>query len=450
MINITTSEYIEEESRVFSLYTITSRAIPYVTDGLKPSYRRALWVAKGGDKYKTATLGGLAMSYHPHGEVSEAINTIAAPYGNNIPYFKGMGAFGTLIQPTAYGASRYTSVTVSNFTKDVLFADIDIIPMQENYDGSLMEPKHFLPLVPNVLLNPISGIAVGFACDILPRSLDDIIEQQIIHLSGGEVVEPPPSFQPTGSRAFGKNEKGEWLFKGEFKRIDRQTVRITKLPYGGVHEKFVNKLYNVIEKIDDIVDVEDNSQEEICIDVKFKKGALSEYTDDLLIKMFGLVSSTSENLNVLDLSCTSVWSTTFVDIVKNFTDWRLKWYVNRYEKMANDIKKDIQRYKDILKAIEKNVGSVARKTQDKEELRMLLEAYGIVNIEYIADLPVYRFTENEKDKTTKKLNDSLTTLSEYEKLLNDEQLRKAEYINDLKVILNNFKKGKYTTTKEQQ
>lgn len=440
-----TSEYIERESRIFSLYTITSRAIPYVTDGLKPSYRRALWVARNGEKYKTATLGGLAMSYHPHGEVSEAINTITGPYCNNIPYFKGVGAFGTLIQPTAYGASRYTSVTISQFTKDVLFADIDIIPMQENYDGTLTEPKYFLPLIPTVLLNPVSGIAVGFACDILPRSLDDIITEQINFLNQRPVCEPPPTFHPTGSRAFTRNEKKEWVFKGELQRIDRTTVKVTKLPYGISHEKYINKLLTLCEKDDDIVDVEDNSQETYDIQIKFKKGTLSNYTDDTLFSKLFLTSSTNENLNVLDFECESVWSTTFVDIIEKFTTWRLQWYLKRYERLADIKKQEIQKYRDILTAISKNVGSIARKVSDRAELKDFLLELDIVNVDYIADLPVYRFTEQERVKVEQRLSEALTKLDEYNKLIQNENLRKDRYIADLEDVLKNYNNGKYIT-----
>lgn len=442
---MTTSEYIEQESRTFSLYTITSRAIPYVTDGLKPSYRRALWVARSGEKYKTATLGGLAMSYHPHGEVSDAINTITAPYGNNIPYFKGTGAFGTLIQPTAYGASRYTSVTISQFTKDVLFADVDIIPMQENYDGTLMEPKYFLPLVPNVLLNPISGIAVGFSCDILPRSLDDIIIQQINYLTGEEVIEPPPTFHPTGSRASTRNEKHEWVFYGEFKRLDRTTIQVTKLPYGISHEKYIGKLLSLCEKDDNIVDIEDNSQEKYDIQIKFKKGTLSEYTDDALLTKLFLVSGASENLNVLDFSCESVWAGSFPSIIKKFTEWRLGWYLNRYQRLWDLKKQEIQKYRDVLLAISKNVGSIARKVSDRLELKDLLEEMGVVNVDYVADLPVYRFTEGERVKIEEKLSEALIKLDEYDKLIQSESLRKRQYVNDLTIILENYQKGKYIT-----
>ena len=160
------SLYIEKERKDYSLYVMQSRAIPAVTDGLKAAGRRTLWIARNVGKTKTATLAGATLPIHPHATPESAINTLAAPYGNNIPLFKGYGAFGTMLDPTAYGAARYTSVATSKFTDDVMFKDIEIIPMMPNYDDTLEEPVRFLPLVPVALLNPAEGIAVGFATNI--------------------------------------------------------------------------------------------------------------------------------------------------------------------------------------------------------------------------------------------------------------------------------------------
>ena len=159
------SNYINDQRKEYSLYVLQMRAIPHAADGLKAAARRVLWTAKNGSKFKSATLSGATMPIHPHAAPESTINTLAAPYGNNVPLLKGDGAFGTLLNPTAYGASRYTSVSLSAFTKDVLFRDIEIIPLVDNYDETQREPKHFLPLVPVVLMNPQEGIAV-----VLPQA----------------------------------------------------------------------------------------------------------------------------------------------------------------------------------------------------------------------------------------------------------------------------------------
>lgn len=435
------SAYVNNERREYSLYVLSSRAIPALSDGLKAAARRVLWTARNGKVFKSATLAGATMPIHPHASPESTIDTLAADYGNNIPLLKGDGAFGTLLNPTAYGASRYTSVSVSEFTKDVLFRDIEIIPMQENYDGTLEEPIHFLPLIPIVFLNPTEGIAVGFACNILPRSLIDIIALQIQHLRGKpkEMEDVFPYFAPTDSEAVewidGENIK--WIFHGAFRNKNSNTITITKLPYGVFHEKFVN---NLMKLIDDgiILDYEDNSSDIINIDVKFKRGELEELSKKDILSKLGLINSVSENINVIDFDGESVLSGSFIDLLKQFTDWRLSWYKNRYERLASLLRIDIQKYKDVITAINKNVGNAARNTKSRAELRKKLKTYKIVHDDYIADLPIYRFTEEEKDKTQKKLDEAEALLIEYEELLSSELKRKKIYIKELTEVLKKY------------
>lgn len=448
MTEIQSSPYIEEQRKQYSLYILTSRAIPYAADGLKHSGRRLLWTARDGKKVKSATLAGATMPLHPHGDQSlaNAINTLTAPYGNNIPLFHGDGAFGTLLNPSAFGAARYTSVKVSEFTKDVIFRDIEIVPKVPNYDSTLEEPEYFLPLVPVVLINPQEGIAVGFASTILPRDLETIINDQIAVLNDKEVKSlGVPTFTPIRQKATqvtDKNGNIKWKFVGEFERINATTIKITNLPYGMIHEQFVEKLISYEEE-DKILGFEDNSKDKYNIEIKFKKGTLSKMTDDNVIDYLNLKQTVGENLNVIDFTGDRVWSPTYQEIIKQFTHWRLKWYVTRYERLANLLANDIQRYKDVLRAIDKNVGSVARKVESKEELKLVLEQLKIVNVDYIADLPVYRFTENERQKTENLLIQSEQQMKKYRHLLTDEQSRRNVYIEELKEILTKHKAGRY-------
>jgi DNA gyrase/topoisomerase IV subunit A len=145
MVDIVKSDYINNKRREYSLYVLQSRAIPSLADGLKVSARRVLWTARDGKKYKSATLAGLTMPLHPHAPPEGTVNALAAPFINNKPLLDGYGAFGTLLNPNAFGAARYTSVKLSEFAKKVVFVDIDIIPMIDNYDSTQLEPKHFCP-----------------------------------------------------------------------------------------------------------------------------------------------------------------------------------------------------------------------------------------------------------------------------------------------------------------
>lgn len=445
------SQYIEEEARSYALYTIQFRAIPYLADGCKPGARRVLWCARDGSKYKSATLAGMAVPLHPHAPPEDAINSSTGPYVNNIPLFDGFGVFGTLINPLAYGASRYTSVKVSSFAKEVFFKDVEIIPMVPNYDSSEMEPKHFLPLIPMVLLNPCSGIAVGYATDILPRTFRDIVESQLEFLANKEVKERSPKFLPTENvateRLVDNKGKVRWAFCGTYKVLNASEIQITKLPYGVTHQDFVGNLQTLMDlqpqkkngKPDPdyglVVDYDDHSKNVINIVVKFKRGTLGEITLQRVEDLLGIVNKVTENLNVINFAGTKIVGSNYVKIIKTFTEWRLDWYVDRYDRLLQLITADIQKYDDVILSIKKNVAGISKKTASRGELKEFIANIGVVNVDYIADLPIYRFTEAEAQKTEEKRATALVTKREYEDILNDEDKRRAIYVSELKEIL---------------
>jgi DNA gyrase subunit A len=445
----TSSDYLLQEGRSYALYTIQFRAIPYITDGVKPGMRRVLWCARNGDKYKSATLAGLAVPLHPHAPPEDSIDTITGGYVNNIPLFDGYGVFGTLINPTAFGASRYTSIKVSSFTKDVVFRDIEIIPMVPNYDSTEMEPKHFLPLIPVAILNPTSGIAMGYATDILPRTLKDIVESQLEHLAGKEVKERAPHFQPTHNPAIARlvDKKGvvRWHFRGEYKTINTTEVQITKLPYGVGHQEFIDHLHGLLEAVDKegkdisiLNDVIDSSKDVINILVKFKRGALADMSKEKLDLFLGIDKAKTENLTLVDFSGDAVTRLGYVDIIKQFTDWRLQWYTPRYERLLAMIEVDIRKYDDIILSIRKNVAGASKKTADRTELKEYIEAIGVFYVDYIADLPIYKFTEEELRKVEEKRLAALVTKQEYQDIIGSDTKRKNIYISELKEVLKKF------------
>lgn len=442
MIQPASSSYIKQQRREYFLYTINSRAIPSLSDGLKPAQRRVLWTGRNGEKVKTATLAGATMPIHPHASPEDVISNMAGPWCNNTPLFTGYGAFGTMLAPTSYGAPRYTSVKVSDFTKDVLFRDIEIIPMQPNYDDTLEEPLHFLPLVPVILLNPTFGIAGGFQCNILPYDLKDIIRSQIAHLNRKPVVESMPFSKPIDCRAVSrtvdvKTTNVRYTFEGDFVQLNASEIQITKLPYGLEHTKFIDHLVK-LEDDYKISSFDDLSKDKFNIVIRFPRGFVNKTPREDIIKLLKLSNSETDNMNVISFDGSTVINTNYVEVIQRFTDWRLAFFVNRYQRLLNLIDKDIQRYKDIILAIEKNVGSVAIKTKSKGELEDYLDYIGVVNLEYISTLSVYRFTQDEKEKTQQKLNEAEKQRNEYENMLSSEPDRIKVYITELESILKTY------------
>ena len=106
---------------------------------------------------------------------------------------------------------------------------------------------------------------------------------------------------------------------------------------------------------------------------------------------------------------------------------------------------DLQRYYDIKTAIENNVGGVARKIQNRGELKDFLTELGIVYIDYIADLPVYRFTDEERSKNEQRIKEAEAQMAEYKELLAKPELRVAVYTKELNEVLAKHKKGLYNS-----
>ncbi len=435
------SQYLNNCYHNFAMYVLRTRAFPAISDGLKAGGRRLLWVARNGEKFKTATLAGATMPLHPHADASDTIDTLAKPYGNNIPLFEGIGSFGTRLKPNATGAPRYTSVKVSEFTKKVLFADIELVPMTDNYDGTLQEPIHFLPLVPIALLNPSEGIGVGFRSGILSRSLGDIVDSQIAYLNGKTFVEPPVTFSPFEAVSISseviKSGNIRWWFEGEFMRVDTSNLHIGNLPYGLEHAELIEHLIALVEA-GTIVSFEDHSAKDISIAVKFPRGALKQLSDEQIIRLLKLRASVTEIMNMVDFSGERVMPMTYTSTIKMFTEWRLQWYIKRYELLKAKIEKDIQRYRDIILAIKKDVGSVGRKSANRGELITWLESIGVVYTDYIADMPIYRLTVAEAEKAQTKLDEALVILAEYDRLIADPEARRKVYIQELKDVKKEF------------
>ncbi len=434
------SEYLNNERKEYSIYVLETRAIPAITDGLKAGARRLLWTARDGKKYKSATLAGATIPLHPHAPPESALNTLAGPYVNNIPLLDGGGeAFGTRLDPTAYGASRYTSVKLSKFTHDVVFKDIELIEMKDNYDNTLKEPVHFIPLVPVCLVNPSEGVAVGFASILLPRKLDDIIDDQINFLSGKKIKDKIPFLSNfNGQQPEWINEK--WMFKGNVE-LEGRTAHIKDIPYGITHQTYLNTL-NKLKEQNIIKSYIDDSQKTVDITVK-----LTSPEKDVLNKL-KLVCNITENMNVLDFDHKKVRSTNYSTIIADFSTWRVSWYYKRYQRLIDIAADDLQRNLDIINACKAGIGNEIQKLKNRQQLIFWLSAHKIVNLDYVANLPSYRFTQEEVDACRQRVKELNAKIVEYTNLINDSNKIKNVYIEELKEIKTNYMKGKYAAVND--
>lgn len=438
------SKYLEEEHRDFSLYTISQRAIP-IFNGLKPVQQRCLWQLRGVSKYeKVAKLTGMVMSIHPHGDasISEAINQMAGPYCNNVPWLDGHGAFGTRINPTAFGSPRYVSAKFSTFGKEVIFKDWEIVELKPSYDETDIEPAMLLPLIPLVLLNGVQGIATGYSTVILPRSLKDLVDRQIKVLKGQKIDNPLPYSKPIDNIAIrDETNPNKYTFLGECKVMDTSTAKITKLPYGMTHSKVVESLAKMVEK-GLIVDYTDKSKADVNIVVDFKRAALKNKTDEFVARKLKLSAGATERIIVLD-AATSSSVHEYSDagqFISDYTNWRLGFFPARYERLIQLNLADISRLNDVVIAIDNDMGGKAKSMKNKAELISFITDIGVQDTDYISSLPTYRFTQEEYDKAKNRIEELETENKDFTDIIGDVERQKTIYVSELQEVKRKFGK----------
>ncbi len=303
--NIVSMDFAEEmrtSYRDYAMSVIISRALPDVRDGLKPVQRRILYAMKelglAPDKphRKSARIVGDTMGkYHPHGDSSiyDALVHMTEDYSLSMPLIDGHGNFGSIDGDSA-AAMRYTEARLSGAAMTMLnHLEKGLVDFMPNFDESEKEPCVLPAMLPNLIINGTTGIAVGMATNIPPHNPVEVINGVIAcidrpGISLEKLMEyiPGPDF-PTGGTIINKEEIPSIYETGEGKlRIRAKTVIepgengrtniiVTEIPYtvAGNKTKLVENLAQLMKDkvFDEIYDVRDESGEDIRIIIEVKK-----------------------------------------------------------------------------------------------------------------------------------------------------------------------------------
>ena len=246
----------------YSSYVILYRAVPHITDGLKPVQRRvlhAMYKKDTGAYTKVATLVGAAMEYHPHGDSS--IVGAMVQLGQKNLLIDCQGNWGNIITGDANAAQRYIEARLSKFAKEVVF-NPKTTQWMTSYDGRNQEPVDLPVKFPLLLAQGAEGIAVGLASKILPHNFNELIDASIAILRG-EDFEIYPDF-PTGGFAdcskYMKGQRGGVVkVRARIEKIDKNTLAITEVPFGKTTHIIIESIIKAkdkgkikIRKIDDL------------------------------------------------------------------------------------------------------------------------------------------------------------------------------------------------------
>lgn len=235
----------------YASYVILERAVPHIDDGLKPVQRRILYAMKredDGRMNKVASLVGATMPFHPHGDAS--IKDAMVTLGQKELLIECQGNWGNILTGDPAAAGRYIEARLTPFANEVLF-NPKTTKWVNSYDGRNKEPINLPVKFPLLLAQGSEGIAVGLACKILPHNFNDLIDASIAYLKGEEFILEPDF--PTGgyadTSAYNRGLRGGKVrVRAEIKKISKNTLVITEIPYGKTTEEIMDSIIKANEK----------------------------------------------------------------------------------------------------------------------------------------------------------------------------------------------------------
>lgn len=320
------SSVAKNEWLSFAMYTVESRAIPNMIDGLKPVQRFYLYSSLLNSKRdfkKVSAVAGIISDYgynHGEGSAAGAGQLMAATWNNNVCLVEGRGSFGTRLVQEA-GAPRYVYTRVhENFEKYI--QDVDLAPVHD--DPEHEPPAFYIPVIPLVLANGTKGIATGFATNILPRSAKDLSRACKEYLQRGTIAKKLPVTFPEFTGTVDYNEvDNKYTVYGSYEKKSKTVLTITEVPYGYDRESYVKVLDDLEEK-GDIVSYEDQCDKTgFRFEVKLKQTGSSSWNNDKIVSKFKLSKPLTENLTVIGFDGRLREYTDERVLIKDFCDYRL-------------------------------------------------------------------------------------------------------------------------------
>ena len=286
----------------YASYVILERAVPYISDGLKPVQRRILYtMSQMEDRLiKVANIVGQTMQLHPHGDAS--IGDALVQLGQRQLLIECQGNWGNLLTGDGAAAPRYIEARLTPLAKRVLFSPkiTDYVP---SYDGANQEPVNLPVKFPLLLAQGAEGIAVGLSCKILPHNVGELLQACVSYLRG-EPYELYPDF-PTGGLVdvakYSDGERGGQVkVRARIEKVDSHTLAITELPYSSTTGSLIDSILKANEtgKIK-IKKINDKTAAEANIEIQLPSGVSPDKTIDALYAFTGCEISISPNCCVV-------------------------------------------------------------------------------------------------------------------------------------------------------
>lgn len=425
--NKTVTEYLDQDYAMYGMYTLENRAIPSVIDGFKPTARKIIFIADkvwrtGSEKpLKIFQLGGRIASeahYH-HGDasLSGAIIGMAQSFKNSLPLLEEIGQFGSIRSPEA-GAPRYISTKLTkNFR--LLYKDFELLENQVE-EGNVIEPKFFLPIIPTVLLNGSSGIAVGFATNILNRNPLDLIDACVKVLDGKRVGKLLPWLKDYNGPIEQVGTSNQYIMRGQYQITNTTTVTVLELPPSVTFQKYEAHL-NSLQDRGIIASYEDNSANGINYIIKFARATLTNLIEkDKLDQTLKMIETETENLTCLDERGKLLIFENIPQIVQYFTNFRLSFYSKRKAFLINKYNEELTYLSNRARFIKLIIdGKLKVNNVPRKEIILYLETNKFDQVNgtylYLLNMPIHSLSKETYEALLKEVSEKQAELAEIKK-----------------------------------
>jgi DNA gyrase subunit A len=439
----------------YAMSVIIGRALPDVRDGLKPVHRRVLHamdemgLAHNRPHRKAArVVGDVLGKYHPHGDtaVYDTIVRLAQDFSMRYPLIDGQGNFGS-VDGDAPAAMRYTEVRLARLAHEILRdiekETVDFVP---NYDESTVEPVVLPTVVPNLLVNGSSGIAVGMATNIPPHNLGEVVDAVTAQLENADITIdelmrflPGPDF-PTAAYIHGRQgildayRTGRGLIQVRAKafvekaRAGRENILVTELPYQVNKAKLVERIAELVreKKIEGVSDLRDESDREgmrIVLELKKDEPAVpvlnSLYKHTAMQSTFGVImlALVDNQPRVLDLKQVIGY---FIDHRKVVVVRRTRYELRQAEARAHIL----EGYRIALDHLDAVIQLIRRARSVDEARSGLMSEFGMSEIQAraVLDLRLQRLTQLERQKIQDEYEEIIRLIARLQAILGNEAL----------------------------
>ena len=463
----------EEMKRAFidySMSVIMSRALPDIRDGLKPVHRRILYAMNEmGMAYEKAykksarIVGEVLGKYHPHGDqaVYDSLVRMAQDFSLRYPLIAGQGNFGS-VDGDSPAAMRYTESKMAKITK-LMLQDIEkeTVEWRDNFDGTLKEPEVLPAIIPNLLVNGSSGIAVGMATNMPPHNICEVVDGIIKvidtpEISTTELMEiiKGPDF-PTGGIIYGRGGILSAYSTGRGALVVRAKTSIEEgeqknrlivheLPYQVNKSVLLQTIAELVKekKIEGIADLRDESDRKgMRIVIELKRDAI----DDVVLNQLFEHTELQSSFGVLNLAIVKGEPKvlTLKEILQQYIEYRIEVITRRTTYDLKKAKEKMHILEGLMIALRNidEVIKVIRQSKEVEEAKdRLMKRFNLSEIQAkaILDMRLQKLVGMEIAAVEKEYNETKALIEQLEALLADHQKILVEIKRELLEIKEKF------------